>query len=74
MDWNDVIGFAVVLGLGAFFALCKHLNDKDRGEEAPFGCGCSGETDPDDPASACKGCPVARNASDRTQCGVPKKD
>ncbi|MGE4293671.1 MAG: hypothetical protein AB7E32_15850 [Desulfovibrio sp.] len=61
MGWNDLLGLGVVLALGALFAVSKHLNDKDRGEEAPFGCGCS-EVDPQDPTAGCKGCPIAEKS------------
>lgn len=70
MGWNDLLGLGVVLGLGALFALSKHLNDKDRGEEAPFGCGCS-DADPQDPAAGCKGCPIAKKAQEESARPFP---
>ncbi|MDD4731799.1 MAG: hypothetical protein PHX58_07695 [Desulfovibrio sp.] len=71
MGWNDVFGLGLVLGLGAVFALTKHLNDKDRGEEAPFGCGCG--SDADDPTAGCAGCPVATQAKQQAKGACVKK-
>ncbi|WP_022661427.1 hypothetical protein [Paucidesulfovibrio longus] len=70
MGWNDLLGLGVVLALGALFALSKYLNDKDRGEEAPFGCGCS-DADPQDPAAGCKGCPIAKKAQEENAQSCP---
>lgn len=72
MGWNDLLGLGVVLGLAALFALSKYLNDKDRGEEAPFGCGCS-DADPDDPTSGCKGCPIAAKGRGQAPASCPSK-
>lgn len=60
MDWNDLFGLGLVLGLVLLFIITKHFNDKDRGEDVPFGCGCG--DDAQAPGSGCAGCPVAKRA------------